>query len=90
MGLGKPAEPIYQPFGRKIRRGADRQNAGVLSLQDALGARSEPIERIACNVKVFAPGVSDNKALSLAIEKLDAERGLQQFDLMADGALRDA
>lgn len=32
MGLGKPAEPIYQPFGRKIRRGADGQNSGVLAL----------------------------------------------------------
>jgi len=34
-------------------------------------------------------GVSDNQPLALAIEKLDAERVLQRFDLMADSALGD-
>src|SRR5258706_7452952 len=89
MGLGKPAEPIYQPFGRKIRRCADRQNAGVLLLQDALGAGGDSVECVTYDVEIFAAGVTDNQPLALAIEKLDAERVLQRFDLMADSALGD-
>ena len=89
MGLAKPAEPIDQPFGGKIRRRADGQNAGVLALQDALGARGDPVERVADDVEIFAAGIGDNQPLALAIEKLDAERGLQRLDLMADGALGD-
>ena len=90
MGFGKPAEPIDQPFSRKIRRYADGQNAGVLTLHDALGARGDPVERVAHYVEVFAAGASDNQPLVLTIKELDAERGLQQFDLMADGSLGDA
>ncbi len=89
MSLGKPAEPIDQPFGGKIRRCADGQNAGVLALQDALGASGDAVERVAYHVEVFATGIGDHQALALAIEKLDAERGLQRFDLMADSTLGD-
>jgi hypothetical protein len=37
----------------------------------------------------LATGLGQNQTLALAIEQLDAERGLQRFDLMADRALRD-
>jgi hypothetical protein len=33
--LGKMAEPMHQPFGGKIRRGADGKETGVLPLQQA-------------------------------------------------------
>jgi hypothetical protein len=32
----------------------------------------------------------DDQSLALAVEKLDAERGLQRFDLMTDRSLGDA
>src|SRR5258705_6847777 len=89
MSLGEPPEPIYQPFGRKIRRRAHGQNTGVLPLQDTLGACGDPVERVAYDVEVFATGVGDYQSLALAIEKFDAERGLQRLDLMADGTLGD-
>ena len=50
MDLGKPAEPVYQPFGRKIRRRADGKNAGALALQDAFGTDSDPVQCVAYNV----------------------------------------
>ena len=60
-----------------------------MALQDALGAGCDPIERVAYHVKIFATGISDSQALTLATEKLDAERVLQRFDLMAHSALGD-
>ena len=90
MGLGKPAEPVDQPFGGEIRRRADGQGTRVLALHDALGARGDPVERVADHAEIFATGVGDDQPLALAIEKLDAERRFQRLDLMADGALGDA
>ena len=37
----------------------------------------------------YSTGVGDQQSLALAIEKLDAERGLQRLDLMADSTLGD-
>ncbi len=65
------------------------RDSGVLALHDAFGARGDPVERIANDVKIFAPGIGDHQPLALTIEKLDAKCCLQQFDLMADGALGD-
>src|SRR5262249_27448876 len=38
MALGKPAEPMHQPFGGKIRRGADGEDSGAAALHQALRA----------------------------------------------------
>src|SRR6266702_7523437 len=37
MRLGKLTEPVHQPFRGKVRRGADRENAGTLSLKQSFG-----------------------------------------------------
>jgi len=89
VGLGKPAEPIYQPFGCKIRRRADGQNSGVLAL--VVHARCPLRSGRARHVRreIFTANVSNSQSLALAIEKLDAERVLQRFDLMANSALGD-
>ena len=89
MGFGKPAEPMHEPFGGKIRRCADRQHSGGLALDKTLGADRNPIQRIADHRKIFAAGLGHHQPLALAIEKLDAERRLQRLDLMAHRALRD-
>ena len=49
----------------------------------------DPVQRIADHGQIVAAGFGHDQPLALAIEKLDAERGLQRFDLMAHGALRD-
>jgi len=88
--LGKPAEPVHQPFGGKIRRGAHGQHAGALPLHQALGPHGDAIERIAHDGKVVAAGIGDDQPLPLAVEQLDAELGFQRFNLMTHRALRDA
>jgi hypothetical protein len=60
-----------------------------LTLHNALGAGGNPVERVPYNGKIFATGVRQDEPLALAAEELDAERGLQRFDLVADGSLRD-
>ena len=45
--LGEAAEPVHEPLGGEIRRRADRQHAGPLALQQALGAERDPVERVA-------------------------------------------
>ena len=77
MTLGKPAEPVDQPLGGKIRRRADRENARALALHQAFGARRDPIQRIADHGQIVATGFGHDQPLALAIEKLDAERRLQ-------------
>ena len=47
MRLGKMTEPVHEPFGGKIRRGADGQHAGILALQQPLGADRNAVQRIA-------------------------------------------
>src|SRR5215471_2856826 len=88
--LGKPAEPVHQPFGGKIRRGAHGQHARALPLHQALGPHGDAIERIAHDGKVVAAGIGDDQPLPLAVEQLDAELGFQRFNLMTHRALRDA
>ena len=73
MRLGKMAEPMHQPFGGKIGRGADRQHAGVLPLQQPLGADRDAVERVADDGEIVAAGLGDDQALTLAVEQLDGQ-----------------
>ncbi len=90
MRLGKMTEPVHQPFGGKIRRGADRQNAGVLPLEQPLGADGDAIQRVPHDGEIVAARLGDNETLALAVEKLDGELGFERLDLMTHRALRDA
>jgi hypothetical protein len=90
MALGEPAKPVHQPFGGKVRRRADRQHAGALTLHQAFGAERDPIQRVAHHRKVFATGLGHHQPLALAPEQLDAERRLQRLDLMTHRPVRDA
>jgi hypothetical protein len=73
MRLGKTAEPVHEPFGGKIGRGAHGQHARTLPLHQALGPHGNAIERVAHDAKVIAAGVGDDQLLPLAVEKLDAK-----------------
>ena len=90
MRFGKMAEPMHQPFGGEIRRSADGENAGVLTLQKPLGADGDTVQRVAHDGEIVLAGFGDDEALALAIEELDGEFGLERLDLMAHCALRDA
>ena len=53
-------------------------------------AYRNPVQRIANHLQVVASGLGDEQALTLAIEELKTEFGLQRLNLMTDGALRHA
>src|SRR5688572_29489045 len=78
---------MHEPFGGEIGRGADREDAGALTLQQSLRTHVDAVERIAHHGKIAAPRFGDGQTLPLPIEELDAELGFQGLDLMADGAL---
>jgi hypothetical protein len=59
-------------------------------LQEPLGTGGDAVERIAYDLQIAAPRLSDHEALALAVEQLHAQLGLERLDLMADGALRHA
>src|SRR5215212_1498749 len=90
MRLGKMAEPVHQPFGGEVRRGGYREHAGVLSLQEPLGAHGDAVKRVADNREIVTSGLGDDQALALAIKKFYCELCLQRLDLVAHRALRDA
>src|SRR5580704_4834500 len=90
MCLCEAAEPMDEPLGGKIRRGAHGQHAGTLPLHQALGSHGDAVKRLAHNCQIIAPGIGNDQPLPLAIKELDAELRLQRLYLMADGALRDA
>jgi hypothetical protein len=83
MRLGKTAQSVDQPFGRKIRRGADGNDAGALTLDQALRADGNAIKGISQNHQILPTGLGNYQALALPIEELDAELRFQRFDLMA-------
>ena len=60
MRLGKAPQAIDQPFCSEIRRRADGESPGVLTLHDALGAGGDPVERIAYHDKIFAAGIRED------------------------------
>ncbi len=90
MDLGEAAQPMDQPLGCEVRRGADRERASALALQQPLGPVGDSIKRIAHDREIDATRLGDHQPLSFAIEELQSELGLECFDLMADGALGDA
>src|ERR1700704_2127600 len=90
MRLRKSAEAIDEPFGGKVRRGANGEDARGLALHQTLGAKRNAIQRVAQDGKVFAAGLGDDQALPLAIKELDAELNFQRLDLVAHRSLRDA
>jgi hypothetical protein len=90
MRLGEVPETVNEPLGGEIRRGADGEHARALALHDARGAERDPVEGVAQQGKIIAPGLGDDEPLALAVEQLEAERRLERLDLMAHRALRDA
>ena len=68
MSLGEPAQPMDQPLGGEIRRGAYRQHPGTLPLREALGRHGDAIKRIAHGGQIIAAGFGDDEPLPLAIE----------------------
>ena len=89
MRLGKAAETVDEPFGCKIRRRADGDDARALTLDQTFCADGDPVQCIPQNDEIVATGFGNDQPLALAIEKLDPELCLQGFDLVAHGSLRD-
>ena len=90
MRLGKPAQPVHEPLGCKIRRRAHCDHARVLTAQQSLRAVGNPVERIPHGGEIAATGLREDKPLALAIEQLQPKLGLERLDLMTHGALGDA
>ena len=83
-------EPMHQPLRGEIRRSADRQNAGVLTLQKPLGADRNAVQSIAHDGEIVAAGFGDDQALAFAVEQFYRKPRLQRLDLVAHRALRHA
>src|SRR6185295_17143877 len=89
MQVGEAAEPMDKPFRRKIRRGADRQYAAALPLQQPFGAVRDAVKSVPNDHEISSARFGDHEALPFAVEKLQAKFSLKCLDLMADRALRD-
>jgi len=89
MRLRESADAMHQPLGSEVRRGADRQRARALALDEPLGPNRDPIERVADDREILARRLSDLEPLMLAVEQLDAELLLERLHLVAYRALRD-
>src|SRR5262249_34936456 len=74
----------------KIRRRAHGERAAALALQQPFGPVADAVESVAHDHEIGATCLGDDQPLSLAIEQLQPELGLERLDLMADGALGDA
>ena len=81
---------MHEPLSGEVGRGAHGQRACVLPLQQALGATSDAIERIAHDGQVSASSFRDDEPLAFPVEQLEAELRFQRFHQMAHRALRDA
>ena len=85
--LGEFTEPMNEPLRRKIWRCANGQYSRFLLLGKACGPKGDPVECIAHDAKIFAPGLGDYETLPFAIEQLEAKASFQRFHLMADSTL---
>ena len=54
MFLGKTPKTIDQPFGGKVRRRADGEDAGALTLKQAFRADGNAVKGIAQDREIFA------------------------------------
>src|SRR5262249_29809384 len=90
MRLGKMAEPMHQPLGRKVGRRADGQDACILALKQALGADRNAVQSVAHDVEIIATGLRDNQALAFSIEQLDSKPFFKSLHLLTYRTLRDA
>ena len=81
---------MHEPLGGEIRRSADGENAGVLTLQKPLGADGDTVQRVAHDVEIVLARFGDDEALAFAIEELDGKFGFERLHLMAHCALGDA
>jgi hypothetical protein len=88
--LGKTAQAVDEPFGRKVRRRADGEDARALPLEQTLGADRDAVESVAQHGEILAARLRDDEALALAIEELDAQLELQSLHLVAHRPLRHA
>jgi hypothetical protein len=88
--IGKPAEPVHQPFCGEVRRRADCEDARALPLHQTIGAERDTVECIAQHPQVFAARLGDDQPLALMVEELDAEFRLESLDLMAHRSLHNA
>jgi hypothetical protein len=84
--FGKVAEPVHEPLGGKVRRGADGKNARALPLQQPLCADGDAVECIAYDIEIIPARFSDDEALAFAIEELDGKFGFQRLDLVTNRA----
>src|SRR6202165_567205 len=81
---------MHEPFCGEVGRRGDRQHAGALPLQQAFRARRNAVESIAHDFEIAAARLRDDEPLSLPVEELQPELGLERLYLMADGTLGDA
>ena len=65
------AQPVDQPFGGKVRRGADGENTAPLPLQQPFGANGDLVQCIADDAKVIAASFRQDQSLSFAMEELE-------------------
>jgi hypothetical protein len=77
-------------LGGEIRRRADGKNAGVLTLQEPLGADGDAVQRVAHDGEIVLARFRDDKALPFSVEELDGKFGFKRFYLMTHRALGDA
>ena len=69
MGLGKPTEPMHEPFGGKIGGCADRQDPGGLALYEAFRTHRDAIQCIADDREILTARLGHRQALALAKRK---------------------
>src|SRR6266404_2605396 len=81
---------MHEPFCGEVRRRGDRQHACALPLHQTFCARRNAVESITHDLEIAAPRLCDDQPLSLPVEELQPELGLERFYLMADGTLGDA
>jgi len=71
MSGRKSIKPMHEPFGGKIGRSADCQNARGLALNKAISAKGESVERVADHGKILSTSLRNDKPLSFSLEELD-------------------
>ena len=71
MGVCKLTKPMHEPFGGKVGRRADCQNARGLALNKTRSAKGKSIECVPDDGKILAAGFGNDEPLAFSIEELD-------------------